>query len=459
MKVSLWPALLPLLFMGACSFPEYAFVHSDGNANPDGGGAGLAGGPPATSTCDDGVQGTNETGVDCGGVCKACPDTTPPPICGDGVQGPNETGIDCGGVCPVCAAGQGCNSGADCESGNCQKDICRAATCSDGIENGAESDKDCGGRCPLLCKTGLRCNSESDCASGSCAAGVCQPPSCSDRISNGDETGVDCGGTCPPCAPGMACQLAKDCASLNCNSSQHLCVDPGCTDMTKNGQETDTDCGGMSCAPCTSKQHCKLSSDCDSLICDSSTKLCDAATCSDAVQNEGESDVDCGGSICRACQVNQKCKGASDCASGVCQAKLCVPAAPSGTPVTENGWSVTASNTFSDSSTKSMYDGDVNTRWTSGITQYPGMWVRLDMGKTQIFFTVAITPHPDYTTDEGKSYNIYFSTDGSFGAAARTGVSTQTISFGTAQVARYIKIELATGGDNWWSIGEMSVLQ
>ena len=86
-------------------------------------------------------------------------------------------------------------------------------------------------------------------ASGSCAAGVCQAPSFGDRVTNGDKTGADRGGTCPPCSPGMACLVAKDCASLSCDSSQHLCVDPGCTDMTKNGQETDVDCGGPSCAP------------------------------------------------------------------------------------------------------------------------------------------------------------------------------------------------------------------
>jgi len=253
--------------------------------------------------------------------------------------------------------------------------------------------------------------------------------------------------------------LAKDCASLNCNLSQHLCVDPGCTDMTKNGLETDTDCGGTNCAPCTSKQHCKVNSDCDSLICDNSTKLCDAASCSDAVQNQSESDADCGGGACPSCVVGKKCRGASDCASAVCQAKLCVPAAPTGMPVPENGWSATASDTWGDATTKALYDGNVMTRWTSGVLQYPNMWIRLDMGKPQIFFTVVLTPHPEYQTDEGKSYNIYFSTDGSFGAAARTGVSTQTFSFGTAQVARYIKIELANGGTSWWSIGEMSVLQ
>ncbi|WP_163417585.1 hypothetical protein [Flagellimonas sp. HSM57] len=33
--------------------------------------------PPAVATCSDQIQNQDETGVDCGGVCAACPDTTP----------------------------------------------------------------------------------------------------------------------------------------------------------------------------------------------------------------------------------------------------------------------------------------------------------------------------------------------------------------------------------------------
>lgn len=50
--------------------------------------------------CLDGVQNNGETGVDCGGVCEACP------TCNDGIQNGDEAGIDCGGtncaVCPPC---------------------------------------------------------------------------------------------------------------------------------------------------------------------------------------------------------------------------------------------------------------------------------------------------------------------------------------------------------------------
>lgn len=52
------------------------------------------------ATCTDGIQNQDETGVDCGGVCTACP------TCNDGIQNGDETGVDCGGsACPACKVG------------------------------------------------------------------------------------------------------------------------------------------------------------------------------------------------------------------------------------------------------------------------------------------------------------------------------------------------------------------
>jgi len=47
------------------------------------------------AACLDGVQNNGETGVDCGGICAACP------TCNDGILNGNETAADCGG--PDCA--------------------------------------------------------------------------------------------------------------------------------------------------------------------------------------------------------------------------------------------------------------------------------------------------------------------------------------------------------------------
>lgn len=67
--------------------------------------------------CDDGIKNQDETGVDCGGICKACPS------CTDGILNQSEIDIDCGGECNPCE------------------------TCNDGIKNQDEVDVDCGGVC------------------------------------------------------------------------------------------------------------------------------------------------------------------------------------------------------------------------------------------------------------------------------------------------------------------------
>jgi uncharacterized repeat protein (TIGR03806 family) len=50
----------------------------------------------STSSCTDGVRNGTETGIDCGGSCPACP------TCTDGVRNGTETGVDCGGSCSAC---------------------------------------------------------------------------------------------------------------------------------------------------------------------------------------------------------------------------------------------------------------------------------------------------------------------------------------------------------------------
>jgi hypothetical protein len=109
------------------------------------------GGSCIFASCSDGILNQDETDVDCGGVCPACPS------CFDGIQNGDETGVDCGGT-------------------NCLP----CPTCSDGIQNGDETDVDCGGlSCPPC-------------------------PTCQDGIMNGRETGPDCGGPdCPPCWVGI----------------------------------------------------------------------------------------------------------------------------------------------------------------------------------------------------------------------------------------------------------------
>lgn len=52
------------------------------------------------STCSDGKQNGDETGVDCGGSCPPCRE----PSCYDGIKNGDETGVDCGGSCLECGS-------------------------------------------------------------------------------------------------------------------------------------------------------------------------------------------------------------------------------------------------------------------------------------------------------------------------------------------------------------------
>lgn len=72
-------------------------------------------------------------------------------------------------------------------------------------------------------------------------------------------------------------------------------------------------------------QGCALPADCtDGQVCLSGQ--CVAQTCTDAVKNEGETDLDCGGSSCPRCALGKSCTADRDCASGRCASatKICV---------------------------------------------------------------------------------------------------------------------------------------
>jgi hypothetical protein len=74
------------------------------------------------STCQDGVKGQAEEGVDCGGPC-----VTPCPKCDDAQMNGDEEGVDCGGSCPEMCA------------------------CSNKAQDAWEEGVDCGGPCTAAC--------------------------------------------------------------------------------------------------------------------------------------------------------------------------------------------------------------------------------------------------------------------------------------------------------------------
>lgn len=99
------------------------------------------------------------------------------PRCDDQQRNGSESDVDCGGEgdCPRCRENRGCVDDGDClSSASCRGGRCKSPTCSDGIRNQDESDIDCGGRCDG-CDVGQRCNRASDCESSNCDAQVCGP--------------------------------------------------------------------------------------------------------------------------------------------------------------------------------------------------------------------------------------------------------------------------------------------
>jgi hypothetical protein len=94
-----------------------------------------------------------------------------------------------------------------------------------------------------------------------------------------------------------------------------------CSDGLQNQDETDIDCGGNICPQCPPGDSCIDGADCTSSVCQA--MICQSPTCSDGVKNGAETDVDCGGGTCPDCALNQDCNAASDCLSGTCQGGIC----------------------------------------------------------------------------------------------------------------------------------------
>lgn len=116
----------------------------------------------------------------------------------------------------------------------------------------------------------------------------------------------------------VACLVGGDCPSGVC-TNQNTCAPASCMDGSKNGAETDTDCGGGTCSKCINGKHCAQATDCVSSSC--SGTVCQPS-CTDMIQNQDETGVDCGGS-CAPCAVGGGCALGSDCVSGVCSGTTC----------------------------------------------------------------------------------------------------------------------------------------
>ncbi len=132
-------------------------------------------------------------------------------------------------------------------------------------------------------------------------------------------------------------------------------------------------------------------------------------------------------------------------------------------PLDRKAWIATASSVPSDPCCTqdlpaSALDGNVLTRWSSGVPETNGQWFEADMGQT---FTIEkITMDTGASgTDYPRGYQVLVSTNGSTFTPVASGTGTTrniTVSF-TAQPARYIRIVQTGSSIYWWSIHELNV--
>jgi hypothetical protein len=84
----------------------------------------------------------------------------------------------------------------------------------------------------------------------------------------------------------------------------------------QNQGESDIDCGGSKCGACADNKKCGTGTDCTSLVCGGG--ICQVPTCGDSAKNGAETDLNCGGATCPACADGKTCSAQSDCASTLC---------------------------------------------------------------------------------------------------------------------------------------------
>ncbi len=188
---------------------------------------------------------------------------------------------------------------------------------------------------------------------GYCTVFNCQPDTCPNSICVAYDSTLDpsCGGVVggqwprfqrsfclAPCGSNGDCRQQYQCVDLSNPKNQAIrraevvdqyaadgglgylvCMASTCADGIQDALETDVDCGGPICNACDNQKTCLSGTDCMSSTCVNG--LCVEADClsdMDPLKTDTTNGVDCGGPNCAFCAPGQKCDVGSDCASGQC---------------------------------------------------------------------------------------------------------------------------------------------
>jgi hypothetical protein len=244
-----------------------------------------------------------------------------------------------GAMCP--GGAQSCGTPQDCPDpmSECVTRSCDASGCC-GTNNVASGTQTVSGQMSGDCKlqvcdgNGAATSSNDDldlpednnpCTQDACNAGVPSNTPITGPCTLGGNAAV-CGdpagtakGTC------VACNVDNDCSGTPATPfcSANVCVPAQCMNLAQDTGETDIDCGGTVCGKCVDTKKCLVNSDCTHGFCDG-TLHCATPTCGDTAQNGNETDLNCGGTgfqgagACPPCANALKCGVNADCTSGFC---------------------------------------------------------------------------------------------------------------------------------------------
>jgi hypothetical protein len=239
----------------------------------------------------------------------------------------------------------GCKTTADCQA---PPNVCVMATCTNGscgtmnLAKGAMQTRNVPADChDSACDgNGKIDNTLVDVmnlptSTNPCLIGTCDPlgtpgttpapggMACTDSMPN--DKVCDGNGQCKQCLQNSDCS-----AGSSCSPTTHQCIPASCTDQVQDNNETDTDCGGgmfngnPPCSPCADGKKCLVGTDCVNKVC-GSAMTCSMPLCTDGVQNGAETDIDCGGGTCPKCGPMKMCLANTDCKGAECGGGTCTP--------------------------------------------------------------------------------------------------------------------------------------
>jgi F5/8 type C domain len=137
------------------------------------------------------------------------------------------------------------------------------------------------------------------------------------------------------------------------------------------------------------------------------------------------------------------------------------PCAARSPPLAPTGWTATASVQSPGDVTARAFDGQVNSRWSTGTFAVVGQWYRLDLGAARTINRLQLDSGAMFPLDYPRGYAVTLSADDVTYHPVAMGTDLAepitTVSF-PAESARYAKITLTARDQRyWWGITELIV--